>query len=161
MHRLRAEHDLIAIELADLRRVADTLPELPLAARDSLIRVAIELCRRFERHAHNEERDVYPEVARLAGEQLAAVMRYDHRAVEAAAPVLAAIDPLDSPRLQALLYGLHTLISAHIDKEEQIVFPLLDPQSLQHSGKKIAADLPSPWEVRISQLTVPPIGSPR
>ena len=53
-------------------------------------------------------------------------MTYDHRAVESAVADLAAADAFDSPRLEALLYGLHALLTAHMDKEEQIVFPLLE-----------------------------------
>ena len=125
--RLRFEHGVMARGLADVLVATSALRELSEIQRGSLIRVSIALFRRFERHARAEEREVYPVLSNLLGDdRLAAAMTYDHRAVESGVADLAATDPFDSPRLEALLYGLHALVTAHIDKEEQLVFPLLE-----------------------------------
>ena len=126
--RLRSEHTVIAGALADLRLLAGTLPDLPHADRTDLIRVTTGLLARFQEHALIEERDVYPAVTDILGTPcLEAAMTYDHRAVEVAAAELPGIDPLDISRLQALLYGLDTLVVAHMQKEAEIIFPMLNP----------------------------------
>ena len=125
--KLRVEHSKLARGFADLLLVTNALPELTEAQRVRLIRAAVALLRRFERHARAEERDVYPTVTKLLGDRrLEAAMTHDHRALESGVAELARIDPFDSPRLAALLYGLHALLTAHMQKEEQIVFPLLE-----------------------------------
>jgi hemerythrin superfamily protein len=125
---------VIARGLADLRLVADALPEPQRTQRSELVRVAVVLFGRFEQHALEEELDIYPDVSRLLGDRrLAAAMTYDHRALKAAAAELAGIDPLDDPRLQALLYGLHTLLVVHREKEEEFIFPMLEEQTTERA----------------------------
>jgi hemerythrin-like domain-containing protein len=150
IQQLRLEHEWIARGLADLRLVADALPDLPQVERGELIRVAVALFRRFEQHTLEEERDIYTHVSRLLGDRrLTAAMIYDHRALKAAATELAGIDPLDSPRIQALLYGLHTLLTAHMQKEEEIIFPILEPPSIDSAGRQQRFDeFPRPWAVQ-------------
>jgi hemerythrin-like domain-containing protein len=152
VQQLRFEHEVIARGLADLRLVADALPDMPQVQREELVRVAVALFGRFEQHALQEERDVYPDVSRLLGDRrLTAAMTYDHRVLEAAASELAGIDPLDSPRLQALLYGLHTLLTAHMQKEEDIIFPMLELPTIDKTGRQQWLDeFPRPWDVQLA-----------
>jgi hemerythrin-like domain-containing protein len=141
IQRLRSEHVVIARGLADLRLVADALPEPRRTQRSELVRVAVVLFGRFEQHALEEELDIYPDVSRLLGDRrLAAAMTYDHRALKAAAAELAGIDPLDDPRLQALLYGLHTLLVVHREKEEEFIFPMLEEQTTERAPLRGHAD---------------------
>jgi len=145
------EHEVIACGLADLRQVADALPDLPQVQREELVRVAVALFGRFEQHALEEERDVYSEVSRLLGDRrLTVAMSYDHRALEAAASALAGIDPLDSPLVQALLYGLHTLLIAHMQKEEEIIFPMLEQPTIDKAGgQQRLNEFLHPWDVQL------------
>lgn len=153
VQQLRSEHTVIARGLADIRLVADALPELPQVQQQRLVRVAVALFRRFEQHALHEESDIYPDVSRLLGDRrLTTAMTYDHRALKAAASELAAIDPLDSPRLQALLYGLHTLLTAHMQKEEDIIFPMFELPTIDKAGQQQwLDDLPHPWDVQSAE----------
>jgi hypothetical protein len=153
IQRLRIEHEVIARGLADLRLVADAIPGLPQVQRKELVRVAVAVFGRFEQHALEEERDVYPHVSRLLGDRrLTAAMIYDHRAFEAAAGELADIDPFDSPRLQALLYGLHTLLMAHMQKEEDIIFPMFELPTIDEASRQQWLDeVPRPWDVQFAQ----------
>ena len=153
VQQLRSEHKVIARGLADIRLVADALPELSQAQHRELVRLAVTLFRRFDQHALEEERDIYPDVTRLLGNRgLAAAMTYDHRALRAASAELAGIDPLDSPRLQALLYGVHALLTAHMQKEEEIVFSMLEPPAINHAGhEEWLGEFAQPWEPQPSE----------
>ncbi len=75
---------------------------------------------------------------------------HDHRALELGTAELAAFDLRDVPRLQALLYGLHTLLIAHMNKEDEIVFPMLEQLKIEPAGlqQRVAA-IPPPWDVRL------------
>ena len=127
--RLRAEHAVIADALADLCVVADALPDLGLAARTDLLQIAASLGRRLNHHAQREEEELYPQLASLYGEsKLVDALIHDHRAIGAAADELACSDSFDDcPRVQARVYGLQLLVATHMDTEEQVVFPMFEP----------------------------------
>ena len=127
--RLRAEHAVIAEALGDLCVVADALPDLGLAARRDLLQIAATVGRRLARHARREEEELYPQLATLYGEsRLVDALVHDHRAIGTTAEELACCDSFDDcPRVQALVYGLQLLVATHMDTEEQIVFPLFEP----------------------------------
>jgi hemerythrin-like domain-containing protein len=148
----RAEHARMARDLAEVRRMADELPELAQAQRSALVTVAVDLFRRFQRHALAEERDFYPKLTTLLGDpRPAAAMTYDHRALELGTAELAALHLLDVPRLQALLYGLHTLLTAHMRKEDEIVFPMLEQPKIETADlQRGVAKLPPPWDAQLS-----------
>jgi hemerythrin-like domain-containing protein len=135
----RAEHEALRRETAQLARLASGLsdwsvPDTP----DELQRIRGFLQDRLLEHAEAEEKFLYPVMDELLGvEQFTASMRADHEAIryrtEELAAVIAAVDQgsATTSQVEALrehLYGLWAIIEPHLDKEEQILFDLLDAQ---------------------------------
>jgi hemerythrin-like domain-containing protein len=123
----RSEHDQIVRDAEWMRLAAGRLPALSLEERRTLVRHALECLQRIGLHAAAEERLFYPVLARLlGGHDLGNVMTADHRFVHARMQYLAAMDPASTTALQAILYGLHAVITTHVQKEDEILAPLID-----------------------------------
>jgi hemerythrin superfamily protein len=127
LRSLRAEHDHIDEELDALRTVVDALAGLT-EAREQEVRLLIaDLMRRVVHHARIEERELYPTVRRRLGcSPLVEAMLFDHRAIQGHACELVRVEPGDCTRLTCAFHRLDALLTAHIAKEEAIVFPLLE-----------------------------------
>ena len=124
---LRAEHDRIAEELGELRTAVDALPDLTDVCEHEVRLFTIDLMRRVVHHARTEERELYPAVARLLGcGPLVEAMLVDHRAMEGEARDLVRVEPGDRACLACAFHRIDALLTAHIAKEEAIVFPLLE-----------------------------------
>jgi len=124
VRKLRRDHERMVEELACIRVVVDALPHLPQADLEDFNAALARLSRNLERHAETEEREVYPALRRqLGGARLEAAMVADHRAIEATATELTALGPDRPACLAALLHRLDALVTLHIAKEEEIVFP--------------------------------------
>ncbi|MGH3114102.1 MAG: hypothetical protein ACRDOP_11625 [Gaiellaceae bacterium] len=53
-------------------------------------------------------------------------MTVDHQFVHARMQYLAETDPASTAALQAILYGLHAVITTHVQKEDEILAPLVE-----------------------------------
>ena len=127
---LRQEHQHLLPHLEQLRAAADAIGVAPSAEAHAF------LVNRLLPHAQAEEAALYPLVARLMGApEATATMSRDHVAIDRLTAELGTL----RTRLQAgapdlalerdvhrVLYGLHTLIRVHFDKEEEVYLPLLD-----------------------------------
>lgn len=124
---LRAEHDRIDDELAELRVAVGCLADIADGREHEIALLATDLMRRIVEHAHIEERDLYPAIEQLrGGPPLVAAMVFDHRAIEGEIRDLIRIDSGDREQLACLFHRLDALLTTHIAKEETVVFPLLE-----------------------------------
>ncbi len=125
----RHEHLLDHVE--HIRVAALELPSLsPEERRELLHRILDFLEGEFAAHAESEEQNLYPWIARILGDPRAtAPMVYDHEAIRQLTARLKQTSVREVSLLQELLYGLHALITLHFRKEEELYFPLLDPEN--------------------------------
>jgi hypothetical protein len=106
---------------------ARRLPSLTLQQRRALIEDTLVRLRRIGAHTAAEERVFYPMLARLLGTpSIGAALASDHRYVRARMQYLAETDPASTAALQALLYGLHAVITTHVEKEDELLAPLVE-----------------------------------
>lgn len=152
--RLRAEHASLRREAARLPRVAAdisewTAPDTP----DQLQQIRGFLSSRLLPHAASEEAVLYPLLDKVMGaEQSTATMVADHAEIhersDALAAVVAAVgqgppSPAEAEALREHLYALWAIVRLHLDKEEKILFSLLDARlssaDVQTLEQKMAA----------------------
>lgn len=129
---LRAEHERLLVHVEHMRLTAVELPVLSAEERRAVIgRVLDFLTGELEPHVEAEERALYPHVASILGDPRAtAPMRHDHVAIRRLTARLGEASVHDTSLLQELLYGLHTLITTHFEKEDELYLPLLEDDSL-------------------------------
>lgn len=135
--RLRAEHASLRREAAHLPRVAAALadwtaPDTP----DQLRQVRSFLSAHLLPHAASEEAVLYPLLDTVMGaDRATATMVADHAEIHERSDALAALvttvgqGPPSAAEAEALrehLYGLWAVVRLHLDKEEEILFTLLD-----------------------------------
>jgi iron-sulfur cluster repair protein YtfE (RIC family) len=134
---LRTGHAELQRGVADLARTAAevsdwSVPDTP----DRLRHVRGFLYARLLPHAEAEEAVLYPLMDKVMGAQgatatMVADHREIHRRIDAVASLADAVaqGPPSHPELEALrehLYGLWAIVRLHLEKEEQLLFPLLD-----------------------------------
>jgi iron-sulfur cluster repair protein YtfE (RIC family) len=133
----RTEHAVLRHDAARLARLAGDLSDWSAAnAAGQLQQVRAFLHGRLLAHAEAEEAVLYPMMDKLLGtEQFTIAMRADHDAIshrtDELTAVIAAVGqgPPTTAQLEALrehLYGLWAIVELHLEKEEQILFDLLD-----------------------------------
>lgn len=98
-------------------------------------------------HARAEEAVLYPAVQKAMGSRHAtATMSRDHVEVEALTDELADLrKQISGPdigvtlanELKRVLYGLHTLVNVHFNKEEEVYLPLLDESLTADEAKEL------------------------
>lgn len=126
-HDLHGEHERILRDAEWMHASARRLPDLSRAERQELVAETLERLRRIGVHMAAEERLFYPVLARLLGTpRVGHAMTADHAFVHARMQYLAETDPASTAALQAILFGLHAIITTHVRKEEQILMPLLE-----------------------------------
>lgn len=130
---LRAEHDGLRPHIDRLRDLGDRAVQggdvmEPLQASVEFLHHHLLV------HASAEEAVLYPLVANVLGAPRAtATMSEDHARIKVLAAELADVDADDRRTIARLAYGLHTLITLHLEKEEKVYLPLLDA-SLSHDA---------------------------
>ena len=147
---LLSEHAELQRGVADLARVAAevsdwSVPDTP----DHLRHVRGFLYTQLIPHAETEEAVLYALMDKVMGAQgatetMVADHREIHRRIDAFASIADAVaqGPPSDAELEALrehLYALWAIVRLHLEKEEQLLFPLLD----QHLS---AADVRTPHE---------------
>jgi iron-sulfur cluster repair protein YtfE (RIC family) len=125
---MKREHELLLDGVEQIRLIAGELPSLGEEERAAVQAEVVAFLRgTMIPHAKEEERELYPAVARQLGHPSAtAPMIYDHLAIGEHTANLAEADPADVARLQELLYGLYALIRTHFWKEEELYLPLVE-----------------------------------
>ena len=125
---MQREHELLLDGVEQIRIVAADLPGLSEGERAEVTAEVVAFLRgTLIPHAKEEERELYPAVARQLGDPDATgTMIYDHLAIGERTASLAEANPADVPRLQELLYGLYALIRVHFWKEEELYLPLVE-----------------------------------
>ena len=126
----RDEHAELIRHVEHLREAGRDAPHLSAAERQERIDAVLDFLRgTLMPHAEAEEEVLYPEWARLLGQDDAArPMVHDHRQIVARIERLEQTDVEDVDALQELLYGLYALITVHFRKEEDIQLPVFDAQ---------------------------------
>ena len=125
---MQREHELLLDGVEQIRLIAGQVPSLGVAERAEVQAEVVSFLRTtMIPHAKEEERELYPAVARQLGHPDAtAPMIYDHLAIGEHTANLAEASPEDVAHLQELLYGLYALIRIHFWKEEELYLPLVE-----------------------------------
>lgn len=150
---LRSEHARLRRDAAHLPRVAAdladwTAPDTP----DQLQHVRGFLIGHLLPHAASEEAVLYPLLDKVMGaEQATATMVADHAEIHERSDAVDALvvavgqgppSPAEAEALREHLYGLWAVVRLHFDKEEEILFPLLDdrlsPADVRTLERKLA-----------------------
>jgi len=125
---LRDEHCALLPELAALRAAADAVGTA--AESQHLQRAHRLVLRHLVPHMDAEEAVLYPAINHVAGADVTASLRRDHDEIRRRAAALEAPAPEPNDRrgnrLRAALYGLDAVIQLHLDKEEELYYPILD-----------------------------------
>jgi iron-sulfur cluster repair protein YtfE (RIC family) len=129
---LRDEHKELIPHIEQIRKVADSLPDVPLAQiQDGIQEVYEFLAYHLIPHAQAEEAALYPVVQQVLGSPEATrTMSRDHvevgRYVEELDDLQQDLSPRNTKSLQRVLYGLYALVKVHFAKEEEVYLPILD-----------------------------------
>jgi iron-sulfur cluster repair protein YtfE (RIC family) len=134
---MRSEHAVLRREASRLAHVASGLakwstPDTP----DQLTAIRAFLYGQLLPHAQAEDAVLYPLMDKVMGaDQATATMTADHEAIHRRAESLSALittigatpaTPTEIEALREHLYALWAIVDLHLDKEERILFALLD-----------------------------------
>jgi iron-sulfur cluster repair protein YtfE (RIC family) len=124
----RDEHRHLLVHVDEIRIAASEVTELSVEERELVVHRVLDFLRgTLLPHAAWEEQVLYTAVGELLGDRRAtATMTRDHIVIGRMIEALEEADLSDVTRIQELLYGLHALITAHFEKEEEIYLPLLE-----------------------------------
>jgi iron-sulfur cluster repair protein YtfE (RIC family) len=128
---LRRRHDELR---PSVERIAQAAAEVSSLSRDARRSVVIEILAFLhgELQLHNEAEEgwLYPEIAlQLRHPGSMAGMQFDYKLLDERTADLEAADFDDVSALQATLYAVHTLVDAHLRKEEEVYLPFLEYES--------------------------------
>jgi hemerythrin-like domain-containing protein len=134
-------NDPVAILKRDHREVAQMLKVLDASKPGARRRQTVEkLTNALELHMEIEERDIYPVVKRVIGEEEAKEAGVEHGLVREGLADLRRL--VDEPGFGAVVAMLTAGIRHHVKEEEQEVFPELkrkiDREELQKIGDEVA-----------------------
>jgi iron-sulfur cluster repair protein YtfE (RIC family) len=146
------EHAELRDQVAHLPVIARELPGIPSDERFEVVeRVAGFLAEILLPHCAAEEHVLYPEAARLLGEQDESdTVAADREQVRGLLVRLAAVDVRDAGEIQEILYALHALLESHLWREEEVYLKLAVASDqevagdvLRRSGRRFRRDAPS------------------
>jgi hemerythrin-like domain-containing protein len=122
-----AEHAELRDQVEHLPIVARELPHLGRAERaETVEQIAAFLADMLLPHCATEERVLYPEAARLLGEDDASdAVAYDREQVRALLARLVAAGADDVGEMQEVVFALYALLAAHIWREEEVYLKLV------------------------------------
>jgi iron-sulfur cluster repair protein YtfE (RIC family) len=153
MQALRDEHAALAPRIDRLRAIADALTteSATFTFPDRLDEVLAFLREELIPHANAEDAVLYPAVERAMGATGATTtMSRDHveiqrltRTLERIRGEVFAAGPSYPQILEVrrILYGLHTLINLHIEKEDEFYFPLLEATLTEAQAATLYAEM--------------------
>ena len=169
---LRRRHDELRPSVEGIAQAAAEVPELDVAGREQAVAEVVAFLRgELQRHTEAEESWLYPEIAQqLRHPGSTAGMRFDHKLLAERTAALEAVDLGDLPSLQEALYSLHTLVDAHLRREEEVYLPFLEYESEAQKVAGIEASMarhergePEPItepEIELSASAFPSSGQP-
>jgi iron-sulfur cluster repair protein YtfE (RIC family) len=134
---LREEHQLLHCEIEKLLVVADSVGDLsPNQLQRSIDEVYDFLAHRLIPYAEAEEEVLYPALCKALGTPQATItMSRDHVEISRRTEELRILrgrirkpdfDLFSAKELRRTLYGLHSILTLHLAKEEEIYLPILD-----------------------------------
>ena len=148
LEQLRQEHRDIMLQIAELRAVVRDLTVLGQAALPEALPVLRRIGQLTEtqlaRHALKEDEILFPAVEAVLGADSSptTVMRVEHTDIHAQAALLRSLwaHGGDATSLRASAAELIALLDMHFDKEEQVLFPMieqiLDDRALAEVGRR-------------------------
>jgi iron-sulfur cluster repair protein YtfE (RIC family) len=126
---IRQEHRQLMGRIERIREAGDRVGEVRASAsREEVDRVLDFIRDELVPHAAEEERVLYPEVARIFGspDSIRTMIR-DHQEIRSLSQGLArATEEDDIHLMRRLLYGLYHVVRLHFAKEEEIYLPALE-----------------------------------
>jgi heavy metal translocating P-type ATPase len=152
--RVKHEHSELLSVVTAIRRLADTVGEMPAAQlRSELRKLHRELCERLLPHEQAEGATFYPMVARaLGGQDPTGVMVREHAEISSyvreIGHIAAETNPLADEQLTDLrraLYGLYAVMRLHMAQEDEQYLSLFEDSAaeLTPAGQKSAAGGPT------------------
>jgi hemerythrin-like domain-containing protein len=145
---LREEHKQLAPEIERLRIAADSVGEGTLERlRREIDKIQDFLTHRLLPHALAEEEVLYVTVGTFYGTlQATATMSRDHAEISRLTEQLrrlrsdlmgSSLDTEKANELRLVLYSLYALVKAHLAKEEEVYFPLLDARLSEEEAHQL------------------------
>jgi iron-sulfur cluster repair protein YtfE (RIC family) len=152
---LRAEHRELLPSIDALVEAADAIGFAPSAEQWEKVDASYAfLTGELIPHATAEDRVLYEEVDRLIGKSgstgATETMRRDHAEVARLTDRLGElraelreeeVSPATQRELRHVLYGLHTLVSLHFAKEEDVYLPLLDRELTPEQARALFTEM--------------------
>jgi iron-sulfur cluster repair protein YtfE (RIC family)/uncharacterized membrane protein len=144
--RLEAEHAELRPLIAGLQRTADGLDGMePATIRSSVEALVDRLEVKLLAHEQEEETRIYPMLSKAMGDgDPMAVLSGAHREIfhlvrllrrQTSALAADGADPDDLRDIRRVLYGLHAILSLHMDQEEEIYQTIADPAASKAPGR--------------------------
>jgi iron-sulfur cluster repair protein YtfE (RIC family) len=130
------EHAELRDQVEHLPVIARELPGVDAEERFEVVeRVAAFLAEILLPHCAAEERVLYPEAARLLGEQDdSEAVAADREQVRGLLGRLATVDVRDAGEIQEVLYALHALLQSHLWREEEVYLKLAAAPDQERAG---------------------------
>jgi hypothetical protein len=130
------EHAEMRDQVEHLPVIARELPAiLPDGRFEVVERIAAFLAEILLPHCAAEERVLYPEAARLLGEEDESdTVAADREQVRELLVRLAAVDVRDVGAIQEVLYALHALLQSHLWREEEVYLKLAAAPDQERAG---------------------------
>lgn len=149
---LREEHRELFPHIKHMQTVADAVGIVPLnSLQQGIDEVIVFLVHQLLPHAQAEERVLYPVVDEIVGASgVTATMSQDHIAIGRLTEELKSLrQNFQEPSLQTsqqqefrrVLYGLLTLVTVHMAKEEEVYLPLLEAHLTEASARRLFEDM--------------------
>jgi hemerythrin-like domain-containing protein len=121
---LSAEHRELLPQLAG---VSETAASAPATLRAAFGRIAPLLGLPLDEHVANEDRELFPAYVSAGGD--AGILWFfteEHREILALRNrLVAALESEDTGEIRSLAEQLAKLLSSHIEREEQVLFPMM------------------------------------
>ncbi len=121
---LSAEHRELLPQLAG---VSETAAAAPATLHAALGRIAPLLGLPLDEHIANEERELFPAYVAAGGDAgMLSFFTAEHREILALRNrLVAALEAEDPDEIRSLAEQLADLLSSHIDREEEVLFPMM------------------------------------
>lgn len=149
---LREEHQELFPHIKHMQTVADAIGIAPLVSlQQEIDEITAFLVHQLLPHAQAEERVLYPIVDEVVGAPgVTATMSQDHLAIGQLTEELksqrqkvqgASLQISQQQALRRVLYGLLTLVTVHMAKEEEVYLPLLEAHLTEDTARRLFEDM--------------------
>lgn len=149
---LREEHQELFPHIKHMQTVADTIGiALLTTLRQEIDEITAFLVHQLLPHAQAEEHVLYPMIDEIVGAPgVTATMSQDHLAIGRLTEELknlrqnlqgTSLQISQQQALRRVLYGLWTLVTVHMAKEEEVYLPLLEAHLTEASACRLFEDM--------------------